>query len=198
MLFEIIKLAFRIVGILICVTVFEFLKAAVSTVQGDTVPKNRGWLTLNPVKFFEPIGFFLFLFYGFGWGHSAETSSVMYKDRKKGTLMTYGLPIVICFLLGVLLAKVALLINITSDMLGYVVLFINMLAVYFINIAVFNIIPLTPMAGSKLLKVFLSPNAAISFTQNEKLFQMIFMFLWFLGYVPSLLQVVVSFVYKII
>lgn len=190
-----IILILKIAAVLVVITVFEFSKAVISTVLGDTKPKENKWLTLNPLKFFEPIGFLLFLFYGYGWGHSAETSTLFYRDRKKGVLMTYGLPIVICLALGMGLA----FINSTvwdyikyNDIFMYAPLFISFISRYFINIAIFNIIPINPMAGSRILKLFLNPNAAMRYTQNERLYQMVFMFAWFLGIVPQILNKVTT------
>lgn len=185
-----INLFINALSIILTIYFFEVLKGLISTALGDTTPKTRGWLTLNPFKFFEPIGFFLFLFYGFGWGHSTETSSMNYKNRKQGTLMTYGLPIVLSFVLGVAIIKLMGFVELNLNY--YITVFLKYLGFHLINIAVFNIIPLTPMAGSKIIKLYLSPNAALSFSQNEKLYQMMFMFLWFVGIVPNILSFVVT------
>lgn len=187
---ELINLLINALSIILTIYIFEGLKGLISTALGDTTPKTRGWLTLNPFKFFEPIGFFLFLFYGFGWGHSTETSSMNYKNRKQGTLMTYGLPIVLSFVLGVVIIKLIGFVELNLNY--YVTVLLKYLGFHLINIAVFNIIPLTPMAGSKIIKLYLSPNAALRFSQNEKLYQMMFMFLWFVGIVPNILSFVVT------
>ncbi len=71
------------ITIIIVTTLFEYMKAFLSTIQGDTVPKSMGKLTLNPVKHFEPIGFLLFLYSGYGWANPVETSSRNYRIKKQ-------------------------------------------------------------------------------------------------------------------
>lgn len=188
-MYIIIYLVTTVISIFVAITAFEFSKAAISTALKDPTPKSNGWLTLNPFKFFEPIGFLLFLFYGYGWGYPAETSNLYYKNRKRDILLTYGMPIVICIVLGKVLAVVSGFIGSDSDFpLNIAYMFLQSVGSSLVHIGVFNIIPLSPMAGSRILRVFLSPNAALKYTQNEKLFQMVFMFVWFFGYIPSILD----------
>lgn len=189
-LYYIIYLLFRIIAIFLTVTIFEFTKALTSTLMGDKMPKNDGRLTLNPFKHFEPIGFLLFFFTGYGWGQPVRTSALYYKDRKKDTLVTYIAPMVVCCIIGVVL-------NFVSKFLGenLVVDFISVCSMYFVRIAVFNIIPVAPMSGSKILSCFLEPTAALRYSQNEKIIQMVFLFLWFFGIIPPILNAIVAVFY---
>ena len=155
------------VTIIIVTTLFEFIKASVSTLQGDTLPKNQGKLTLNPVKSFEPIGFLLFLFTGYGWANPTETSSRNYKDRKIGTIITYTAPILISVILAIVFKAIT---NMVQDtiILGYLSTALYYLARNFAAIAVFNILPVYPMWRQLDFKMFLSPNSAIKYGGNMK------------------------------
>lgn len=179
------------VTIIIVTTLFEFIKASVSTLQGDTLPKNQGKLTLNPVKFFEPIGFLLFLFTGYGWANPTETSSRNYKDRKIGTIITYTAPILISVILAIVFKAIT---NIVQDtiVLGYLSTALYYLARNFAAIAVFNILPVYPMCGSWILRCFLSPNSAIKYGQYEKPLQIAVIFFILLGWITPILNYVVN------
>jgi Zn-dependent protease len=66
------------------------------------------------------------------------------------------------------------------------------LASCFVSIAVFNIIPVHPLCGNRILKCFLSPNAALKFSQNEKILQMVVIFLLLAGWLRMPLNAIVS------
>lgn len=177
-------------GALIVMDVFEFTKALASTLQGDTLPKNQKRLTLNPFRHFEPIGFMLFIFCGFGWGKPVETSKRMYKNMKRGQLVTYITPMVVCLLLAFALKLVmGLVITFfgTRGALDYLLVFITYLRQYFVLLVICNLIPIPPMCGSKILCCFLSPNGQVRYAQNERLFQTLFVFLMLLGFTRPIL-----------
>ncbi len=191
---QIIYFLLNAVTIMIVVTVFEFSKALMSTLQGDKLPKNQGMLTLNPFKFFEPIGFILFLICGYGWGSPVETSSRYYKNKKRGILITYVTPIVICVVLAVAVNICAALLALIGNAgyISYAVLFLGIMAKNFAAIAVFNLLPVYPMAGSNIIRCFLSPNQAIAYSQYEKPIQIFIVFLLVLGLLPRVLDVIVN------
>ncbi len=192
---SVITVVLKAAAILLVLYVFEITKAVVTTLQGDDLPKRNGMLTLNIFKYFEPIGFLLTYFYGYGWGNPAPVSTRNYKDRKIGTIVTYIFPILLSLLLSVVL-------NIGFNVLNnnyngsvvflYLGTFIYFLAQYFLRIAVFNLIPIPPMCGSEILKCFLSPNAAFQYGQNAPIIQMGFLFLWFFGLVTPLIDSIVA------
>ncbi len=184
------------VTIVIVTTLFEYMKAFLSVMQGDMVPKNMGKLTLNPAKHFEPIGFLLFLFSGYGWANPVETSSRNYKNKKTGTVITYFTPMIICVVLAVVI-KIAMNFIIagniiSSSAMSYVSIFMAFLSRNFAAVAVFNIIPVYPMSGSRLLRCVLNPNQAIKYGQYEKPLQILVMFLLVLGWLTPALNWIVN------
>lgn len=191
----IIEIIILIIAIFIVTDIFEFTKALASTLMGDKLPKSQGRLTLNPFKHFEPIGFLLFVFTGMGWGKPVETSMVGYKSKRAGTLVTYITPIVVSLIFAGLI-KIALvfLAVFFADVVwaDYLMTFLGTLRHYFVIIAVFNLIPVYPLCGNRILRCFLSPNAQIRMSQNEKLYQTVFIFLWLLGLVSPVVNFVAN------
>lgn len=185
----IIILLLSIPGIIIATTLHEFTRAAVSTALGDKKPKNQGKLTLNPVKHFEPIGFLLMLMTGFGWGKPVETSALYYNDRKFGNLVTAIVPTVV----NIVVAFIAIIISkrmAASNV--YVFLLITAIVRYNISIAVYNLVPITPMDCTKVLSVVLPSNQYFKYMQYEKIIQMVFLLLLFMGYTNFIFQPIIA------
>ncbi|MBR6401665.1 MAG: site-2 protease family protein [Firmicutes bacterium] len=196
-----INLAIRVAAILIVLYVFEITKAVVSTIQGDTLPRKNGMLTLNIFKYFEPIGFLLTFFYGYGWGRPAAVDARSYKNKKTGTLTTFLSPILLSLLMAPVLNILSNLVYSAasgSAAMPYLQAFLQWLSIYFLRIAIFNLIPIPPMCGYEVLKCFLSPNAAFRYGQNAPVIQMGFLFLWFFGFITPLLENVYMVVEKIL
>ena len=168
-------------GLLVATTMHEFVRALASSAMGDNLPKSHGRLTLNPLKHFEPIGFLL-LFYtgGFGWGKPVETSGLYYKNRKRDTLLVAILPSVVNLLLGMVFLGVY--VNFGGNVNVHVANILNYLCFYNVGIAVYNLVPVSPMDCVKVLSVVMPANKYYSYLQYEKMIQMIFLFLLFLGF----------------
>lgn len=178
-------------GILVATTVHEFTRALLSTVFGDNYPKSQGKLTLNPVKHFEPIGF-LMMFYsgGFGWGKPVETSALYYKNRKRDTLLVAILPSVVNLVLGIVFLGVYQSLK-RSGGSYYLVALLNYMAYYNVGLAVYNILPVAPMDCVKVLSVVMPANQYFRYMQNEKLIQMIFLFLLFFGLITGFMDSII-------
>lgn len=196
-LLKIIDYLIQIAAILVVITIHEYTKAKTSSLFGDVVPKEEGRLTLNPFKHFEIIGFILFMYYGYGWGKPVRTSSLFYKDRKKDTLITYISPIAVDLLVAVIFGIV---LKITSGFYlnSYLVLFFKRLVLYSISLAVFNIIPVRPLCGERILSALVSPNTALKMSQNEKIFQIILIALMILGLADIIIKPIINILYFII
>ncbi|MCL2528324.1 MAG: site-2 protease family protein [Defluviitaleaceae bacterium] len=174
--------------------IHEWVKALCSTLLGDPTPKRTGHLTLNPLKYFEPIGFLFVLTFGFGWANPVPTAALHYKNRNLGTILTYTAPIFVNLLLGIasvvgvmalgtrgnVMVNAGLMFRIITEF-HFIVTDVNMIGIILlshfafinINIALFNLIPIYPLAANKLMIVFSSPDTIARLNHNEKMMQII-------------------------
>lgn len=133
------------------ITIHEFSHVLAARLQGDDTGERLGRLTLNPLAHIDAFGFILLLFVGFGWGKPAPFNPYNLKYQKWGeALVALAGPasnlisIVVFGLVGRFLAAFLGPANLLIQFFGFLIL-IN------IVLLVFNLIPIPPLDGSKLL-----------------------------------------------
>ncbi len=197
--------------------IHEWVKALCSARQGDPTPKNKGFLSGSLLKYFEPVGFFLIMMFGYGWGQPVPTSPLYYRDRRRGVILTYVIPSVVNLLLGAaLIAAVTLILKLVPQLSSVYINAANFSAysaemlrmfsgdigtqilihiinelLYFaqvnIGIAFFNLIPVYPMDCARVLQVFLPPQTVAAMNRYEKVFQVILLIVMFFGWLQRYL-----------
>ncbi|MCL2225623.1 MAG: site-2 protease family protein [Defluviitaleaceae bacterium] len=166
------NLLYLLPGAFFAPVIHEFVKARVSAKLGDLTPAKNGFITWNPFRFFEPIGFFLMLFFQVGWGQPVTTSPFYYRDKRKGIILTYTAPMVANLLVGMVAIFLA-----NNVLAGLVPWQANLVLLHFgtlnIRLAAFNLIPVFPMAANKLLHLFVSPETSMRLNHYEKPLQIL-------------------------
>ena len=199
---NLLSLLLSIPGILIAITFHEFAHAYAADKLGDDTPRNQGRLTLNPLGHLDPIGTIMLLFAGFGWGKPVEVNPRNYDRRfsmdKADSIVSIAGPLM-NFLLAVVLTIIYCAIYkfsgisfINSQIGTIIMLMINIAISINIGLGIFNLIPLPPLDGSKVIKPFLPFNARGWFENNEKIFEMIFVALWVMGILGRIISPVIS------
>lgn len=153
-----------IVGLLLAITVHEFAHAWAANRLGDPTAKKFGRLTLNPFAHLDPIGTLFLLIAGFGWGKPVPYNPSNLKsdaDEIKVALSGVMANLLLALLLGIpLRIATAMHVPIDSNMwLMGLELIVEMNLV----LIAFNIIPIPPLDGSKVLMHFMSFDARLNF-----------------------------------
>lgn len=160
---------------LIALTGHELAHAWVSTKLGDPTPRREGRLTFNPLAHLDLMGTILMILTGFGWAKPVGVNPMYYKDRKKGMALTaIAGPVanLIMAFLGVLIGTVLLIIGSYLGWSDGILSGINFVFYLFafrnLCFMVFNLIPIPPLDGSKVLGVFLPNRVYYNVLQYER------------------------------
>jgi Zn-dependent protease len=151
-----VRFAALLVALVASITVHEFSHAAVATAQGDQTARSAGRLTLNPVRHLDPFGTVFMVVAGFGWGRPVPFVPARLRSRRFGAAMVSLAGPLSNFAMAVL---AALVFRFTGGALNpTAVTFVEVC--FFINVilGVFNLIPIPPLDGSRLLAALLPPS----------------------------------------
>lgn len=140
--------------------IHEFAHAGAAYALGDKYIKYRGRLTFNPLAHVDPVGALCLLLFGFGWAKPVPIDPRNFKNPKVGMALTAlagPMSNLLCGFIsgGVIVTLLKLAPQLLFNQVGrYVLVFLfNFLAVN-ISLAVFNLIPIAPLDGSKIIAVF--------------------------------------------
>lgn len=191
-------------GVLIAITFHEFAHGFVAYKLGDNTAKNEGRLSLNPLDHLDPIGSLMLLFAGFGWGKPVHVNPRNYTRKismEKGEAIVSAAGPIMNFLLAIIFTLIYYAIYkfagsqlLSSTVGGIIMLLISYTISINIGLGVFNLIPLPPLDGSKIIMPFLPYKAKECFTNNEQLFSLVFVVLWITGIAGTIISPAINLV----
>lgn len=195
---ELLDLLLCVPGVLIAITIHEFCHGLAAYALGDDTAKKQGRLTLNPLKHLEPVGLLMLLFLKIGWGKPVEVDPRNIKRkvsyRKAEAIIAIAGPVsnfILAFIFTVIyvaLYKYCMMDNLTNKAFLTIFSMIQYAVIINLGLGVFNLIPLPPLDGSKVLKAFLPEKANMWFENYEMYFYMAFVVLWIIGVLGSVVD----------
>ncbi len=153
----------RIFAIFVSLPVHEFAHGYSANLLGDKTAKSEGRLSLNPLRHLDPVGTAAILFCGFGWAKPVPVNANNFsKPKRDMALVALAGPVsnLVLALIGICLLKINLILLPVLTSGAYLpshefITIFTYFSIININLAVFNLIPIPPLDGSRLVTYFI-------------------------------------------
>jgi Zn-dependent protease len=175
--------------ILFALTIHEYCHGLVAKYLGDDTALRQGRLTLNPIAHLDVIGTILMFLVGFGWAKPVPVNPLNFKDPKKGMLLV-ALAGPVSNLLTAIVAGIFLrnlipsIVTFDQAMSGFystLLVVIVLTVIYGVGLAIFNILPIPPLDGSRVLYGLLPERQAYAYSRFEPYGVMVLFALFLFG-----------------
>jgi Zn-dependent protease len=150
-------------ALVVSISVHEFAHAFVADKLGDPTARYLGRLTLDPRAHLDPLGTVLMLIVGFGWGKPVPFNSINLKNPRRDTALISLAGPFSNFLLAICITGLLHFLNFPSIFIS----FLQLTVFYNLMLGFFNLIPVQPLDGFKIVHGILPYNLAIQWQQTE-------------------------------
>lgn len=167
--FNLLDLIAGIPGLIIAMVIHEYAHARVAVALGDRTPLLMGRLTLNPAAHIDPVGLIMLFLVRFGWAKPVIIDPRNFKNpRRDDILVSLAGPL--ANLVTAFLSLVVLLVlkSAAGHLSVGVYQVFQLIIIYNINFAIFNLIPLPPLDGSHVLMQLLPGRLAYAYARLER------------------------------
>ena len=187
-------LLFLAPAVLVAVTVHEFAHALVADRLGDPTPRQLGRLTLNPIAHLDVLGTIFFVLFSFGWARPVPINPRNFANPRQGMLqVALAGP-----LANVTLAfAVGLLLKFQQPLGPFWEAMASMMVSINVVLAIFNLIPVPPLDGSRILEGLLPHEQAIAYSRIQPYGTIILLVLLYTGVIGHLVMPAVRWLYDL-
>lgn len=188
--------------IFLTLPIHEYAHARTAVKLGDPTPKYQGRLTLNPFAHIDYIGSLLILLVGFGWAKPVQVNARNFRNPKGGmaiTALAGPLSNLVVAFISLLLFNLVRFIWPLAGLKFFGQLLLNLfvfLASINISLAVFNLIPIPPLDGSRILAAVLPDRIYYKIMQYEQIIMIALFALIFFGFLNGPLSMLTSYVWN--
>ena len=190
----------RVAAVLLCLTVHETCHGLAAYALGDPTAKSMHRLSLNPLHHIDWFGLFMMLAAGFGWAKPVPVDPRYFKKPKEGMALTALAGPVSNFLLALLLILISKMIYLyapyTVAMDAVFTFCLYTAAPLSIGLGLFNLIPIPPLDGSKVVAVLLPNRAYGTLMRYERYGMLLLLALSLLGVSGGFISGVIGRVYE--
>lgn len=189
-------------AIVVALTFHEYAHGRMAYILGDPTAYNQGRLTLNPIPHIDWVGFFMLLIFKFGWAKPVIVNPYNFRSIsiKKGMMLVSIagplMNIVLAFL-AMIIYKLLLPYS-GGEWINSTLILVEPFIVINLILAAFNLIPLPPLDGSKVLAGLLPDAGAQKMYELEQYGPLILLLLIFTGLVGKIIWPLVHILYRIL
>ena len=159
------SMIYRIPALLFAISIHEYAHAQCADSMGDPTARYMGRLTFNPLAHLDPIGAILLVVAGFGWANGVPINVNNFRNRREGILkVSFAGPaanLFLCFMAAFMMALLGKM-HMLSDGLYRFLFWMQLYNVWF---AFFNLIPVPPLDGSRILSELLPAKQSWQFNE---------------------------------
>lgn len=162
---DLTSIVFRVPALLFAISVHEYAHAQCSDSLGDPTARRMGRLTINPFAHLDPVGAVLLVLAGFGWAKPVPIDAGYFRNRRNGVIKVAlsgpAANLFLCFAAAFFMALCGRL-DLLSDGMYRFLFWMQLYNVWF---AFFNLIPVPPLDGSRILTEVLQAHMAWDFSR---------------------------------
>ncbi len=194
-------LALSLPAIVLCLSVHEAAHGGMAYVLGDRTARESGRVTLSPMAHIDPWGFVCLLLFGFGWARPVPVNISNFKNRRLGMALTaLAGPLAnlitafagSCVLIGIFESNAG-----PQAIMYSISLFIRIVVSMSVGLFVFNLIPVHPLDGSRVLDAFLPFSWSMRLQQYQQVILLVFIIaLWF-GWLDGIMALTTNAVFAL-
>jgi Zn-dependent protease len=173
---------YSIPAVLIAITLHEYAHGFVSWKLGDPTPEKDGRLSLNPIHHLDLLGTLCLLVFHMGWAKPVQINPGYYKNPKLGTVLVSLAGPCMNFFIAFMSMFGVVATYTMNGMVGDVIYYLCLyLVIINIGLGIFNLIPIPPLDGSKVLSAILPEKLYFGYMKYEKYFMIILLILVYFG-----------------
>lgn len=192
---QLLTLFLQVVAALLCVSFHEMGHGYAAWLLGDSTARKKGRVSMNPLRHIDPLGLLLLITAGFGWAKPVPVDMQYFRRPKLGMALTALAGPLSNFLMGLVAMAIASVLYhfagalIMTTSLYYLFLLLIRIAILSVGLGMFNLIPIPPLDGSKILFSLLPDRAYYTILRYERYMMFLLFALVFLNVLNTPLSI---------
>lgn len=190
-----------LIAVLVAITFHEFAHGYASYKMGDPTPKETGRLSLNPFRHLDFFGTICLMIVHFGWAKPVQVNPYYYKNRKKGmVIVALAGPMMNFFIMSISIFVMGVILKVTGGYGGDFIIFMfdlfSLLAVINLSLGVFNLIPIPPLDGSKIVGAILPEDKYFKYMRSSRFGYFLLLIVLYFDVLRGPLNTVIMWIYN--